>query len=118
MRASSAWDSGGRPEMERYLWIAIGAMLMGSHASGQTISPAASVVDAAGPADPSGTLAAADSTPTISPEFQPMTASERARRSLIGTFGPGAMVRAAAAGGIAQWSGTPKEWGNGAAAYG
>ena len=47
-----------------------------------------------------------------------MTASERARKYLLGALGPGAILRAAVAGGIAQSSETPKEWGAGAEAYG
>jgi hypothetical protein len=47
-----------------------------------------------------------------------MTASERARKYLLGAFGPGAFLRASAAGGIGQASETPKEWGVGAESYG
>ena len=54
----------------------------------------------------------------VRPEFTPLTASERWKLYLMGTFGPGAIARAAAVGGITQWSGTPKEWGGGAEAYG
>ncbi len=54
----------------------------------------------------------------MAPEFVPLTASERLRLYLRSTFGPAAIARAAAAGGIAQWSGIPKEWGGGAEAFG
>ena len=47
-----------------------------------------------------------------------MTTSERARQYILGAFGAGAIFRAAAAGGLAQWTKTPKEWGVGAEAYG
>ena len=36
----------------------------------------------------------------------------------MGAFGPGAVLRAAAAGGISQWEDTPKEWKQGSEAYG
>jgi hypothetical protein len=52
------------------------------------------------------------------PEFTPLTASERLRLYLKGAFGPSSIVKAAVAGGIGQWSGTPKEWGGGAEAFG
>jgi len=54
----------------------------------------------------------------IGPEYKPLTASERWRLYFLSAFGPGAIAMAAAAGGIAQWSGTPKEWGGGAEAFG
>ena len=65
----------------------------------------------------------ADSGPTrrataTIPEFVPMTASERARLYLRNAFGPTAVLRAAASGGIEQWKNAPKEWGGGAEAYG
>ena len=53
-----------------------------------------------------------------SPDYAPMTFSERARKYILGAFGPGAILRAAAGGGIAQWTETPKEWGVGPDAYG
>jgi hypothetical protein len=59
----------------------------------------------------------ADGTP-IRPPFTPLTASERWRRYILGAYGPGAIARAAALGGINQWTGTPKEWGGGAESYG
>jgi hypothetical protein len=51
-------------------------------------------------------------------EFTPLTASERWRRYFVGAYGPGAIAKAAAAGGIEQWRDTPKEWRGGAEAYG
>ncbi len=52
------------------------------------------------------------------PDYAPLTASERWRLYFISAFGPGAILRSAAAAGITQWDGTPKEWGYGADAYG
>ena len=52
------------------------------------------------------------------PEYVPPTASERWRQYFMSSFGPGAVLRATAAAGIAQWQGTPKEWGGGAEAFG
>jgi hypothetical protein len=52
------------------------------------------------------------------PEFAPLTRSERLRLYLLSTYGPGAIARAIAVGGINQASGTPKEWGGGAKAFG
>jgi len=54
----------------------------------------------------------------VRPEFAPLTASERLRLYFTSAFGPGAIATAAAAGGISQWRGTPKEWREGAEAYG
>jgi hypothetical protein len=56
--------------------------------------------------------------PAPAPEFVPMTFSERARYYLLGAFGPGAVARAAAAGAFAQGTVEPREWHEGAAAYG
>jgi hypothetical protein len=50
--------------------------------------------------------------------YESLTASERLGHYLVGAFGPEAIVRAAAAAGISQWNGTPREWGQGAEAYG
>lgn len=52
------------------------------------------------------------------PEYTPLTSSERWKLYFTSTFGPGAIARAAAIGGITQWEGTPKEWRGGADAYG
>lgn len=48
----------------------------------------------------------------------PLTPGERWREYLIGAFGPGAILRAAASGGISQWQDTPKEWKQGSEAFG
>jgi hypothetical protein len=52
------------------------------------------------------------------PTYAPLTASERWRMYIISAFGPEAIVRAAAAGGIDQWKDTPKEWREGSEAFG
>ncbi len=103
--------------MERFLCLAIGVMLIQNHASAQSplVDPAA--VDADSTAD-SPTSPTAGITKPVAPEFVPMTASERARKYLLGAFGPGAFLRAAASAGISQGSITPKEWGVGLEAYG
>jgi hypothetical protein len=51
-------------------------------------------------------------------EYTPATSSERFRHYLMSTFGPAAVARAIAAGGIAQGNNSPKEWGGGAQAFG
>src|SRR3954453_4427360 len=102
--------------MGRLLCIAVGVALLGNHASAQ-ISQAASAVDVASPTENAAILPAVGPAPLI-PEFQPLTMSERTRKFLVGGFGPGAILRAAATGGIAQWRGTPREWGGGSVAYG
>ncbi|MGE5195402.1 MAG: hypothetical protein ACM3U2_23155 [Deltaproteobacteria bacterium] len=50
--------------------------------------------------------------------YAPLTASERWRQYLVSAYGPGAILRAAAAAGISQWNDTPKEWKQGGEAYG
>ena len=55
-------------------------------------------------------------TPTV--EFTPLTASERLRLYLTTTYGPLSIVHSAAAAGISQWRDAPKEWKQGAEAYG
>src|SRR5262249_22363004 len=52
------------------------------------------------------------------PEYKPLTASERWRLYFMSTYGPGAIARAVAVGGITQATGTPQEWGGGAKAFG
>jgi len=102
--------------MQRFLWIVLGVMSIPSFGSAQTVA-ANTAAEVSGPTDTSSTPVATGVKPSA-PEFVPMTASERARKYLLGAFGPGAILRAAVAGGIAQSSETPKEWGVGAEAYG
>ncbi|MBZ5622693.1 MAG: hypothetical protein LAQ69_28755 [Acidobacteriia bacterium] len=103
--------------MERFLWIALGVMSFPSFGSAQTAAADTSAVEVSGPTDTPAAPTATGTKP-IAPEFVPMTASERARKYLVGAFGPGSILRAAAAGAIAQSSQSPKEWGVGAGAYG
>jgi hypothetical protein len=51
-------------------------------------------------------------------ELVPMTASERFRLYLCRTYGPGAILQSAVAGGFAQLHNEPKEWKQGAEGYG
>ena len=55
---------------------------------------------------------------TAPPEFVPMTASERLRYYLRSTYSLGSIVWSAAGAGIAQGNDKPKEWKQGAEAYG
>jgi hypothetical protein len=103
--------------MERFLWIALGVMLLPSSGLAQTPATSPAATEISGPSDTFVTAAAVE-IEAIAPEFVPMTRSERARKYLLGAFGPGAILRAAAAGGLAQSSASPKEWGGGASAYG
>jgi hypothetical protein len=70
-----------------------------------------------------GMLAAGDTADTvvISPppaEFSPMTSHERLGAYVAGLASPEAFLRSAASAGMAQASGTPKEWGGGAQGFG
>jgi hypothetical protein len=103
--------------MGRLLCFAIGAMLIQSHASAQTAGVDGSAVDVASP-DNKPTASTAGTTTPATIEYVPMTASERARKYILGAFGPGAILRAAASAGISQGTVTPKEWGVGPEAYG
>jgi hypothetical protein len=76
----------------------------------------------------STTVAAADAGITPDPAtsvsnppprvFAPMTRSERLRNYLVGIADPESVLRSAAAAGIRQAEGSPKEWGGGAKGYG
>jgi len=125
----------------RFVWIAFAGMLLqfpsaaalqgdGAQTAG-TDKPPASVSNVADDSTPASDSASADnpsgpsdSTPAngavrlTAPDYAPMTFSERARKYIVGAFGPGAIVRAAAGAGIAQWKVTPKEWRVGPEAYG
>jgi hypothetical protein len=63
-----------------------------------------------------GPVPAVSSSPP--PQFSPMTRSERLRNYMANVFSYEAILRSAAGAGIRQASGTPKEWGGGAEAYG
>ena len=87
--------------MGRFLCLAIGVMLIQNHASAQTAAVDTPVDGSCYAAD-SPTSPTASPTKPVAPEFVPMTASERARKYLLGAFGPGAILRAAASAGISQ----------------
>ena len=91
--------------MIRFLCIAVGAMCIPSFGAVQVVTGAFR--------DP----ISAEAKP-LRPEFLPMTASERARKYIVGAFGPSAVLHATAGGAIAQSSPAPKEGGGGAQAYG
>ena len=102
--------------MRSLVMIAMSAVLWQNAATAQT----------GGFDAPSGESTAADTDTGVvgipdtskAPEFAPLTRSERLRLYLMSTYGPGAIARAVAVGGINQGSGKPKEWGGGAEAFG
>lgn len=102
--------------MKRIPLLPLAVMLAYIPASAQYLGASRTAVDGSIANDSSS--AARNKAETISPEYVPMTMSERARRYIVGAFGPGAILRAAASGGITQWEVTPREWGVGAEAYG
>jgi len=103
--------------MGRFLCFAVGVVLMQTPASAQPAGVDTPPVDT--PSTPNNPTTSKAGTATLATqEFVPMTASERARKYILGAFGPGAILRAAASGGISQWTETPKEWGVGPEAYG
>jgi hypothetical protein len=113
--------------MRRFVLAAFTAMLLQYPSTAQTqLADLSSAVvsnsaDNSLPDDPSGpndnTSGSGVVKPAV-PDYAPMTTSERARKYIVGAFGPGAIVRAAAGAGIAQWEMTPKEWRVGPEAYG
>ena len=52
------------------------------------------------------------------PTYAPPTNSERLRMYIMSAFGPGAILRAVASGGIEQLNNDPKEWKQGSEAFG
>jgi hypothetical protein len=97
--------------------IALGWMLWQNAASAQTNNVVTTPAENPVPNDgPSGVVGATGD--ALPPEYKPLTASERWRLYFMSAFGPAAIARAAASGGIAQWTNTPKEWRGGAKAYG
>jgi hypothetical protein len=103
--------------MPSFILIAFGAMCLQNQAPAQPVAPDRPAGAVSGSPD-NPTVAGAASRVVATPEFVPMTRSERARLYLKAAFGPGAVLRAAASGGLSQWTKTPKEWGVGAEAYG
>jgi hypothetical protein len=96
--------------------VAIGLLLWQNVAPAQTNNIDGTPAD--NPAADTKSSVSSATAAAVRPEFTPLTSSERWKLYLTSTFGPGAIARAAAVGGISQWSGTPKEWGGGAKAYG
>lgn len=61
---------------------------------------------------------AAAQTQTTTPDYVFPTPRERFKRYVMSTVGPERLLRTAASAGIAQWKGSPEEWGQGAKGYG
>src|SRR5579864_2306940 len=104
----------------RIAWLAKLAAVLALSATAQAQGTAQNTTSAA-PAvanDRPGSdrVSAVSSSPA--PQFSPMTRSERFRNYMANVFGYEAILRSAAGAGIRQASGTPKEWGGGAEAYG
>lgn len=97
--------------------ITLGWMLCHSTASAQTNNLVTSLSGSPAPADSATGVVGLNGT-ALPPEFTPLTESERLRRYFMSAFGPGAILRASVGAGIAQWQNTPKEWRQGAEAYG
>jgi hypothetical protein len=103
--------------MRSSAFLILGLLCWQAAAPAQTINDnIASDVRTANGAAKTGVVGA--NSATNAPSYAPLTASERWRRYLVSAFGPGAILRAAAAGGIAQWENTPKEWKQGSEAFG
>jgi len=104
-------------QMGHLALMTVGLLLWPCVATAQSNNLEALRPDVSGPDD--GTSGEISTTGAgIPQEFTPLTNSERARIYLRSAFGPGAIVKAAAAGAIAQANGKPKEWGGGADAFG
>ena len=98
---------GGEMKIRIVFFAASAAMLIQNPAAAQTAlaeTPAAATSD-------SGSVAR-------SPEYVPMTFSERSRKYILSAFGPGAVARAATSSAVRQLEDAPKEWRQGAEAYG
>lgn len=102
--------------MQNLAMIAAGLILGHNVALAQANSFNAPPAEAAGTIN--GATGVVGSTASAKPEYIPATSSEKFRHYLVSTFGPAAVARAIAAGGIAQGENTPKEWGGGAQAFG
>ena len=103
--------------MRTLIFLVSGLMCWQVTASAQTTNHNAAALDAPdGGATKNGVVGAASA--VNAPTYAPLTASERWRQYFLGAFGPGAILRAAAAGGITQWDGSPKEWKQGSEAFG
>ena len=84
----------------------------------QTVLPAQPTADDTSAPNAAATGVVGASSAVTAQEYTPITASERWKRYFMGGFGPGAILKAAAASGITQWTDTPKEWQGGAEGYG
>ena len=110
-------QTGANTNRRSLAFLAFGLIASQSAAPAQTAGITPPVIGASDRnASTTGVVAGGGS--VNSPEYTPLTASERWRRYFVSAFGPGAILRAAAVGGIEQWEGTPKEWRGGAEAYG
>lgn len=103
--------------MRNSAFLLFGLLWLQAAAPAQTINDTATSGDglASGPTETG--VVGANATAKLS-SYAPLTTSERWRLYLISAYGPGAILRAAAAGGIAQWNDTPKEWKQGSEAFG
>jgi hypothetical protein len=93
--------------------LALSATAQAQGTAQSTTSAAPAIAD-----DRSGSDHAPAGSRSPAPQFSPMTRSERFRNYMVSVFGYEAILRSAAGAGIRQASGTPKEWGGGAEAYG
>lgn len=103
--------------MRQLAVITLGWMLWQSTAPAQTSNLVTPSTASSTPADNPTGVVGAGSNP-LPAEFMPLTASERWRRYFVSAFGPEAIVRASVGAGISQREDTPKEWRQGAEAYG
>ena len=101
--------------MRSLAFFALGFGLLQAAAQAQTTNVAAPAGTSNRDAD-GGVIST--TRPATTPEYAPLTASERWRLYLLGAYGPQAILNAAAVGGIAQLEDHPKEWGGGALAFG
>jgi hypothetical protein len=103
--------------MNRFAMIVLGVMFWQSAVSAQQVSNGTQPGETQQALAPDIGVVGATSQ-NLAPEYAPLTASERWRQYFQSGFGPLAILRAAAAAGISQWTDTPKEWRGGAEAYG
>src|SRR5690242_4140904 len=103
--------------MQKIAMLAIGFLVWQNAAPAQTNNfPDPPASDTAGSANRE-TGVVGEAPADTNPEYAPLTRSDRFRLYFMSGFGPAAIARAVASGGIAQWSGKPKEWGGGAEAF-
>ena len=102
--------------MRKREMIALGLMLWQSAALAQSTETHTASAETSKAGGSSTGVIGAD--PAAPPEYTPLTASERWKLYFVSAYGPEAVFRSAAAAGIRQWEGSPKEWRGGAEAYG